>query len=110
MNSIPDSANGQAVLAAAAKYLVRGWACIPLRAGEKTPAKGGWQQLRLKEADIPASFANGENLGVLLGEPSSLLVDVDLDHDLALELADEYLPPTGAVFGRAGRQGERTKI
>ena len=35
--------------------------------------------------------------------PSGWLIDVDLDHPLAVELADEFLPPTASVFGRVGK-------
>jgi hypothetical protein len=43
------------------------------------------------------------NVGVLLGDPSGGLVDVDLDCEQALLVAEQFLPPTGAVFGRPGR-------
>jgi hypothetical protein len=39
----------------------------------------------------------------LLGEPSNQLVDVDLDHSLAIALAPQHLPSTGAVFGRKSK-------
>jgi hypothetical protein len=42
------------------------------------------------------------NVGVLLGDASGGLVDVDLDCAEARSFADEFLPPTGCVFGRAG--------
>ena len=38
-----------------------------------------------------------------LGEPSGLLVDIDLDHPTAVALAHTYLPPTQSVFGRPGK-------
>ncbi len=41
--------------------------------------------------------------GVLLGEPSLRLIDVDLDHPLTLELAASYLPPTNSIFGRTSK-------
>ena len=41
-----------------------------------------------------------DNVGIILGEPSGWLVDVDLDCDEAIELADQYLPPTPAITGR----------
>jgi hypothetical protein len=57
------------------------------------------------ESDLGHFFsAVRQNIGVLLGEPSRWLVDVDLDHPLALALADSYLPPTDSVFGRAGKR------
>jgi hypothetical protein len=43
------------------------------------------------------------NVGVLLGEPSGWLIDIDLDHPRCVELAPEHLPPTPAIFGRPGK-------
>ena len=40
---------------------------------------------------------------MLLGSPSGGLIDVDLDHLIAVELADVYLPATGAEFGRTSK-------
>jgi putative DNA primase/helicase len=91
-------------LAYALGYARRGWSVIPIPHQSKRPLLDGWQQLRLKESDFPQHF-NGapQNIGVLTGEPSSWVVDVDLDHPRAVELADEFLPPTPAVFGRPGK-------
>lgn len=92
------------ILEAALDLFDRGLAVIPVPHGEKAPRLKGWLGLRLDREACFARFANGpQNVGVLLGEPSGWVVDVDLDHDLAVELADEHLPPTGAVFGRASR-------
>jgi Bifunctional DNA primase/polymerase, N-terminal len=41
-----------------------------------------------------------DNVGIILGEPSGWLVDVDLDCPEAIELADQFLPPTPAITGR----------
>ena len=40
------------------------------------------------------------NIGILLGEPSGGLVDIDLDSWEAVALADLFLPATNAIFGR----------
>jgi putative DNA primase/helicase len=54
--------------------------------------------------DLPRHFnCAPQNIGVLLGEPSGWLIDVDLDHPLAVELAAQYLPPTILRFGRASK-------
>jgi hypothetical protein len=50
---------------------------------------------------VPAYFGRSDNIGVLLGEPSRGLIDCDLDHFKAISLAEQYLPRTAAVFGRA---------
>ena len=90
------------LLAAARWYLSRGYRPVPLPAGEKAPRLRGWTKLRLSDEDLPRHFNGTGNIGLLLGEPSGWLVDVDLDCPEAVELAPEHLPPTGATSGRAG--------
>lgn len=96
------------LLEAARWYLGRGYAPIPIPAGSKVPVLKGWQALRLAEDELPRHF-NGAptsgNIGLLLGEPSGWLVDVDLDCEEAISLAGQYLPPTGATSGRPGKPG-----
>jgi len=84
-------------------YTQMGWKTVPVPWGAKGPRISGWNQLRLSEQQLPRYFAGRQNVGVLLGEPSRWLVDVDLDHLLAVELAPEFLPPTDAIFGRASK-------
>lgn len=79
-----------------AKYRERGWFAVPLRPRSKSPARRDWTSLRL----TPEVFPEGCNIGLILGEPSGWLVDVDLDCPEAIELADQYLPPTPAITGR----------
>lgn len=89
---------------AAQSYLLdRGWYSIPIESQQKTPKQNGWQKWRLNYRDIGRCFRGTGNLGVLLGEPSGWLIDTDLDHQLAVELAPEFLPATDAIFGRAGK-------
>jgi hypothetical protein len=52
---------------------------------------------------ICCGFGGGENIAVILGPASGELVDSDLDCPEALALADLYLPPTRAVFGRGSK-------
>lgn len=92
-------------LEAAVAYTRRGWRVVPIAAGAKGPTLRGWPALRLEEHDLPTQFRNDSNIGLILGEPSGWLVDVDLDCDEAVELAGQYLPVTGAVSGREGRPG-----
>ena len=91
-------------LDAATDYTRLGWSVIPIPHRSKNPGYKGWEQTRLSLEDLPQNF-NGQpqNIGVLLGEPSGWLVDVDLDHLRCVELADQYLPATPAVFGRPGK-------
>jgi Protein of unknown function (DUF3987)/Bifunctional DNA primase/polymerase, N-terminal len=87
----------------ARNYIARGWAPIPIPHKEKAPRVKRWQELRIGATDVVEYFnGHAQNIGVLLGAPSRGLVDIDLDHPRAVELADEYLPPTEAVFGREG--------
>lgn len=92
-------------LEAAQLYTQRGCSVIPVPHLSKNPGRVGWQNLRLVESELHRHF-NGrpQNIGVLLGEASGGLVDVDLDHPLCVELAPRFLPPTPAVFGRASKR------
>jgi hypothetical protein len=68
----------------------------------KGPVLPKWQALRLTPETAEQHFsANGtpQNIGVLTGEPSGWLVDVDLDCREAVLLAPQYLPST-LRFGR----------
>jgi hypothetical protein len=91
------------LLDAARWYLARGYAPIPVPAGTKVPVLKGWTDLRLSDADLPQHFNGTGNIGVLLGEPSGWLVDVDLDCEEAVALAPAFLPSTGATSGRPGK-------
>lgn len=95
----------ESVQDAALRYIRRGWCVLPLPLGEKIIHNRGWTSLRLDEDDIGTAFAEPRNIGIILGEPSGWLVDVDLDCAEALRMADEHLPPTEAVSGRCLRPG-----
>ena len=91
-------------LQAAVDYVRRGWNVVPIPFLSKNPGFKAWQALRLTEAELSDRFGDSpQNVGVLMGEPSGWIIDVDLDHRLAIELADRFLPPTPAIFGRAGK-------
>lgn len=91
-------------LAVAASYVRRGWRVVPVPYQSKAPVISGWQNLRISESDLDRYFVGRlQNVGVLLGEPSQQLVDVDLDHPCAVELAPLHLPPSAAIFGRVGK-------
>ncbi len=82
----------------------RGLVPVPIPYRQKKCVIGGWSSLRPTVADLPGLFkANRGNVGVLLGEPSGFIVDVDLDHPRAVELADSFLPPTRMTWGRASK-------
>lgn len=86
---------------AAAGYIQRGLAVIPVPAGKKKPDLNEWQRLRLTEDDVPDYWKCAQNIGVLTGEPSGWRVDVDLDVVEAVAIASEFLPYT-LTGGRAG--------
>src|SRR5918994_3894781 len=79
---------------AAAALIRRGVAPIPVPADEKNPARPGWGTLRITEKEIPNYWTNGQNVGLLCGEPSGNRVDVDLDSEEAVKIAGRFLPPT----------------
>lgn len=93
--------DGMSRLDAARAYTMRGFRCVPIPLRKKGPVDAGWPDLRLDDADLPQHFNCVGNIGLLLGEPSGWLVDVDLDCRAAIELAPQYLPPTLATTGRA---------
>jgi putative DNA primase/helicase len=85
----------------ATKYIRRGWQPLPIPHRSKNPNFPGWQKFQTTESDLPKHF-NGspQNIGVLLHNG---LTDVDLDSPEAVKIADFFLPPTDAVFGRDGK-------
>ncbi|QKK08453.1 MAG: bifunctional DNA primase/polymerase [Planctomycetota bacterium] len=97
---------GPSLLDAARAYTARGYRVVPIPPAQKAPRIKAWQNLRLDEPDLPAHFncdPSSGNVGLLLGEPSGGLVNVDLDCDEAVDLSDDYLPPTPATTGRPSR-------
>lgn len=84
-------------------YIERGFAPIPIPFGSKAPTHPGWPTLRLTKDAVDSCFENGNaNIGLLAGEPSGGLLDVDLDSPEANTLADVFLSPTQMVHGRPG--------
>ncbi len=89
---------------AAKAYIQKGWRPLPVPYKEKGPRLRKWQEFELKLDDLPRYFKDEpQNIGVILGEPSGGLVDIDLDAPEAIKLADAFLPETGWVFGRASK-------
>jgi hypothetical protein len=87
---------------AAAVLIRRGVAVIPVPAGQKNPGRLGWEKLRITEEEIPDYWTNGQNVGLLCGEPSGGRVDVDLDSEEAMPITGRFLPPT-LTSGRKSR-------
>jgi hypothetical protein len=63
----------------ALQYMQRGWKLVPIPAGKKAPRIRKWQNLRLTEAEATEHFTCAGNIGIILGEASRGLVDIDLD-------------------------------
>ncbi|GAA4443307.1 bifunctional DNA primase/polymerase [Novipirellula rosea] len=82
-------------------YRQRGWFSVPLRPRSKSPVRNDWPNIRIEADDVKTHFSTKDNVGLILGEPSGWIVDVDLDCPEAIEIADQYLPPTPAITGRA---------
>ena len=64
---------------AARRYLTRGWPPLPLPGGSKAPQLEDWPSFSVQEAELAEHFADDCNVGVILGERSGSLVDLDLD-------------------------------
>ena len=86
----------------------RGFTPIPILEQGKKALMPGWSKAHYAtEEELESTFDKWAekgctNVSVLLGEPSSGLIDVDIDHPKAARLKDFFLPRTGAVSGRAG--------
>jgi hypothetical protein len=83
----------------------QGFALVPIPLGRKRPVTHGWQHLRLDDTGLRIAFRGPSNVGVLLGEPSNGLTDIDLDCPEALALAPRFLPPTDLRSGRPSAPG-----
>jgi hypothetical protein len=90
-------------IAFARHYVARGWRLVAIPPGSKAPLDRGWPRRIIGFDDVEREFGHGENVGVILGAPSGNLIDVDLDCEEAVLLADRYLPTTDAVFGRPSK-------
>lgn len=83
---------------AAAHLLSMGFMPLPIPADSKVPVIVGWQKYRITSAEeFPSE--NG-NIGIITGTASGNTVVVDLDHEIAVRLAPQFLPETGCVIGR----------
>lgn len=87
---------------AARDYLRRGWSPVPVPLREKNPGFAGWQRFTMTADQVDDVFGEPKNIGLLLGDPSGGLVDIDVDAPEARRLASRFLLDTGAVFGRPG--------
>jgi hypothetical protein len=89
-----------AIVDEARKYRELGYAIVWLRSGDKRPKRKGWR----KRSDEPEQYDPGDAIGIQTGTASGNLVCIDLDDAKAVELADQYLPDTEMIEGRASRR------
>jgi hypothetical protein len=88
------------VAKAACDYLNAGWQPVPIGQRSKKPARDAWQLERWTVADVPEQFSADRNIGLLLGEASNGLTDMDLDCLEAVALAPMMAPAAGFKSGR----------
>lgn len=95
---------------AAIEAMRRGYQAVAIYDGTKRPLGSAWTHQRWEsEEQIRASFERwrthdgASGIGLVLGEPSNGLIDVDLDHPKSMRLKDYFLPPTPMQTGRPGR-------
>jgi hypothetical protein len=81
------SANTQAW---ARRYIERGRAPIPVPPSSKNPNRPGWQNERLTLEDVPHFFDNGQNVGLLNGNPSGWAVCAECDVTEAAKLVGRF--------------------
>jgi hypothetical protein len=84
-------------------YTLNGWFTVPVPRRRKGPILKKWQELRITEDQLQEYFQGDGNIGVLLGDVSRGLTDVDLDAKEALAAADIFLPQTPMISGRQGK-------
>ncbi len=93
----------QPVLPFALAYHRRRWALVKIGYKQKAPLESSWNTRRWDEPAVQREFSGQCNVGIILGECSDWLADVDLDCQEAVDLAPEFLPPT-LTFGREGNR------
>lgn len=91
-----------AILMAALEYCADGYTVIPVPYRQKAPLIKGWSERTIKDFD-ESEYCNQTNIGIVLGDASNGLVDIDLDCPEALAIAHRFLPSTGRIFGRKSK-------
>lgn len=94
--------NFGSVLQAATHYLKDGFQPIPVKYKDKAPLNKDWQNSKSVAEDLPGLFSGQCNVGLLLGDPSGGLVDIDIDDPFAQMFA-YLLLPTEMKHGRSSR-------
>src|SRR5262245_35662842 len=86
---------------AAERFLNAGFVPVPIPYGEKGPRRKEWEKLRLEDYPLKDMFPQSRqlNIGLLLGEPSGGLIDVDKVDHLGGEWGVEPAEPDAAADG-----------
>lgn len=119
-NNIKTTENEKIVsksaLEIATEYYLKGWQPIPIPTRSKNPNFQNWHvdYTNGGQLDIPpeiklsqkfySDHGKPQNIGILLGEPSNFLVDIDLDQKWSVQLTAYFLPETNAIFGRKSKR------
>lgn len=100
---------------AAVRAVRQGYQPVPIRTGDKRPHVPGWTHLRWESDEEGQARAREEfttwaeegatNVGLILGEASGGLIDIDFDHPRTSRLKDFFLPRTPMRSGRETRPG-----
>jgi hypothetical protein len=90
------------IIESARRYLRAGFMPIELDARSKRCSRQGWEQERHTLESV-MTFHAKSNLGILNGEPSGGLVDIDLDAPESVAVAPMFLPATPLVIGRSSK-------
>jgi putative DNA primase/helicase len=103
-----QSSDDQSMLWYAQRYFDAGFCPIPVKTNDpeskdKAPVNTGWPSLRIPFEELGQHFFSGRNIGVVLGDASNGLVDIDLDSEEAVILAPHFLPDTACKFGRRSK-------
>lgn len=97
------SSDESSLLWYAQRYSEAGFCPIPVYPNDKLPINKGWTSLHIPFEQLGQYFFGDRNIGVVLGNASNGLVDVDLDSDGAIRLAPHLLPHTDCKFGRRSK-------
>ena len=82
-------------------YIDMGFRPIPVKYMAKKPTCEGWPKLHVTHENVSEIFLQEEtNIGIVLGEASGGLTDVDFDDPDAQRFTLHFLPVTDMVFGR----------
>jgi hypothetical protein len=99
------SSKTPSALEVAREYTRRNYRTVPVPYRGKALYEDGWQTWRLDESDLTKHFnGHAQNVGVLMGEPSGGLIDIDCDSPESVALAAVFLPATPSTFGRASKR------